>query len=571
MPLYCGHCGRENAPQALFCIHCGTAFPPPDVVQRVLNQPAAPAQAARTAAPHRHPTNARRHALVFAGGCLGLVVIGVLVTRATPTAPLKTQPAPRTAAAPRVTLPAGITAKGCLIGTRGHSVVMVYTEDTRNPHVTCRQALGKGDYLYTTTPALAHLSYQCTAVKKDRSETLDIFDGPTDLALPKYPTAGTVGSVLCAVFSGASHGWWTVTAGLHASDSSATGPARTMATPRTTPTPAAVNPSGAYTATIRVVGRVPLSFFRVPAAVAGQPHPYHGGEGGGPMSPSVESYYIATGEAGRPQTYDYGVTPNVPGGEATGRYIVTIYKPGAGAVPQTVSGQHSAGVTDAGVPIPFLPIAHPVSPQERLSGLEFQGHSGHIGCMASASVTYRNVTIEVDIENFGSVAQARTRHCAAEYRWATRVASALYKKATAYSAHPHRTSTVEALFYPTQVPYVTATPVTYGPPATATPTQGPSSPPSVQVSVAPDPVTDNEPATLQAITTAGAQCTVSVVYASGYQARSYSLQTMAVADSTGAVSWTWTPQTKYPGLATGAVTCNHGARTAAGVVTFDVQ
>jgi hypothetical protein len=321
------------------------------------------------------------------------------------------------------------------------------------------------------------------------------------------------------------------------------------------------NPSRAYTAMVRVLGHVPLLFFRVPVMIGGKPHPYQGGEGG-LINPPVESFFIATGEPGQPQAYDYGVDPNVPGGHATGRYIVSIYRTAADAQAWIVLAQRRVGVDDAGTPIPFLPVAHPVNPNERLSGEEFPGQSGRVGCMASGFVAYRNVTIEDNIENFASIPLAGTRHCTAEYHWTTRVLRAVYAKVVAYSAQPHHASMVAATFYPTPIPYVIAT---------ATPTVAPASALSVEVSVDSDPVADYQPATIQAFTTPGAQCTVSVVYASGYEARSYSLQIPSVADSTGTASWTWTPETKYPGPATGIARCSDGSQTATGEVNFSVQ
>ncbi len=94
---------------------------------------------------------------------------------------------------------------------------------------------------------------------------------------------------------------------------------------------------------------------------------------------------------------------------------------------------------------------------------------------------------------------------------------------------------------------------------------------NVTVSVDPDPVIDNEPATIQASTTPGATCEVFVRYASGRRATSYSLRTLATADNSGVASWTWTPDTAYPGPASGTVTCSDGSQTMTNAVYFDVQ
>ncbi len=105
------------------------------------------------------------------------------------------------------TLPAGVTSSGCMVGTRGHSLVMVYTENPYEPTSDCR-SVAKGDYLYTKAPDLSRLVRYCSATKNDSTVTLDIYDTPNDLALSKYPEIGTAANAICVVFQGNTQ--WTV-------------------------------------------------------------------------------------------------------------------------------------------------------------------------------------------------------------------------------------------------------------------------------------------------------------------------------------------------------------------------
>jgi hypothetical protein len=103
--------------------------------------------------------------------------------------------------------------------------------------------------------------------------------------------------------------------------------------------------------------------------------------------------------------------------------------------------------------------------------------------------------------------------------------------------------------------------------ATSTSTKGLK----VTVKVSPNPTSDGTPTTVQATTSAGAQCTVSVLYPSGSHSTSGALRTVETADTHGHVSWTWTPSTKSTGTATATVSCTLGNHTATGAATFTVQ
>ncbi len=103
------------------------------------------------------------------------------------------------------------------------------------------------------------------------------------------------------------------------------------------------------------------------------------------------------------------------------------------------------------------------------------------------------------------------------------------------------------------------------------PRPAPVPPLKVAVSVSPNPTSDGTPTSVDATTAPGASCVVSVRYASGYTAKSYSLRAAAPADASGSVSWTWTPATKYPGAATATVTCAKGSQRVTGVGSFTVE
>ena len=75
---------------------------------------------------------------------------------------------------------------------------------------------------------------------------------------------------------------------------------------------------------------------------------------------------------------------------------------------------------------------------------------------------------------------------------------------------------------------------------------------------------------MSAVTRAGAACTVRVVYASGYAAESRSLRQAQTVGSSGTVSWTWTPDTSRPGMASATVTCALGGKSAQGTASFGV-
>ena len=62
-----------------------------------------------------------------------------------------------------------------------------------------------------------------------------------------------------------------------------------------------------------------------------------------------------------------------------------------------------------------------------------------------------------------------------------------------------------------------------------------------------------------------------VRYASGHTSGSRFLQGLKEADSAGTVTWSWTPATRTPGMATATVSCALGTRQGTAVATFAVQ
>lgn len=233
---YCGRCGECLDTGASFCRHCGRPVLAPPCPTPVTTPPT-------VSPPPPIRTGMRRRAKVALGGMGALLISALLASAAhnnssvAPTAslmahstaktgtsraavavPVRHTPLPSATVdntqgedsapfAQDTSLPVGVTSSGCMIGTHGHSVVMVYTESPYGPTSDCRR-VAAGDYLYTKAPALSTLVRYCSASKTDGSVTLDVYDKPSDLALPKYPEVGTTANAICAVFQ--SNNQWLV-------------------------------------------------------------------------------------------------------------------------------------------------------------------------------------------------------------------------------------------------------------------------------------------------------------------------------------------------------------------------
>ena len=92
-----------------------------------------------------------------------------------------------------------------------------------------------------------------------------------------------------------------------------------------------------------------------------------------------------------------------------------------------------------------------------------------------------------------------------------------------------------------------------------------AAPLAVQVTVSPNPTSPGTKTTIQATTTAGAQCQVSVVYPSGTRSTARALQETQTAGADGTVLWTWTPSSKKAGQGKATVACTLGSQSGTGI------
>jgi len=196
--MYCGQCGTKVGGDQRFCHRCGAAVGAAieDSADGQGLRPSSAAPRGQRAIPSRPRRRARPYLMVA-------ILVFVLSLLA---AAMSNPAAPRAAIVAHPSLPSagtvpGLTPKGCMVGTHGHSVVMVYSEETSPPSSECRH-VAKGDSLYTRAPDIATLTHYCTATKRGAGVILDVFDKRDDMALPKHPEAGTVGNVVCAIFQG---------------------------------------------------------------------------------------------------------------------------------------------------------------------------------------------------------------------------------------------------------------------------------------------------------------------------------------------------------------------------------
>jgi len=228
--IYCGRCRARLDTGAGFCGRCGSL---------VLAPPSTPPDAV---SPPPTRVKMERSVKVALGGLGALLIIALLASAAhnntvaptaSPVAHLKATSGPARAtrglpmrpmpiasatvdrtqgsdSAPvgrATTLPAGVMPSGCMVGTRGHSLVVVYTESTYGATSDCR-SVAQGDYLYTKAPTLSTLVRYCSVSKTDGSVTLDVYDKAGDLALLKHPEVGTVANAMCAIYQ--SNNQWIV-------------------------------------------------------------------------------------------------------------------------------------------------------------------------------------------------------------------------------------------------------------------------------------------------------------------------------------------------------------------------
>ena len=118
------------------------------------------------------------------------------------------------------------------------------------------------------------------------------------------------------------------------------------------------------------------------------------------------------------------------------------------------------------------------------------------------------------------------------------------------------------------IPLGTATTQNGAVPTTAT--AGPSGTVSVSFSAAPKSVTAGDEATFAVTTAPGAQCSISVVYASGARSTAVGL-TPETAGAGGAASWTWrVGASTAAGTAAVSVVCEAAGSSGSAQTTFDV-
>lgn len=188
---------------------------------------------------------------------------------------------------------------------------------------------------------------------------------------------------------------------------------------------------------------VSLSYFRLPANVTGPSH-FFASDGGGPQVPPADSFTSpqTLAELG---TYEYGVTPNVPGitpnaptasNDVQAYYEAVIYKTVDAA--RAANAENRDGAVDgSGRPLAPLSIARLLNDNEWLRASHTANSPGHLFCLVTGGVRYQNVRLYAFIQNSASAAFSGALPCTQEGRWTTRVMRALYPKAIAYvAAHP---------------------------------------------------------------------------------------------------------------------------------------
>jgi hypothetical protein len=111
-------------------------------------------------------------------------------------------------------------------------------------------------------------------------------------------------------------------------------------------------------------------------------------------------------------------------------------------------------------------------------------------------------------------------------------------------------------------------PLPLSPAGTPSSTTGTGAGFSVRAYVTPNPVSNGAHPTLYARTAAGAVCTASVLYSTGYAPRSFDGSARTVGSS-GAVRWTWHMQSSGTG-GTATVTCSFGGQTRSVKASFSI-
>ncbi len=203
----------------------------------------------------------------------------------------------------------------------------------------------------------------------------------------------------------------------------------------------------------RAAANPPLSFFRLPASVAGRPAFYDQlAEGGACDASNDHCHATGTSATANCSTqaapipcvfYDYGATPNIGEPGAAGAYGATIFASASVAQRYNRDARDGAAqLTQDGQTAPLLPIANPVDAvTEWLRGVAKKNGTSTL-CVASGGVRYNAIMLNANIENFHSTMLPGSYPCSAEYHWVTRVLGALYARAqAAHGSGPPRATT----------------------------------------------------------------------------------------------------------------------------------
>lgn len=183
---------------------------------------------------------------------------------------------------------------------------------------------------------------------------------------------------------------------------------------------------------------VPVSFFQLPASIAGKSAPSVR-EGTGCSGPCPPLSRYQSGVNGAPNAFVYDVAPPLPTKAfVNGIYMVTIYKTIDGARAANLAARDKANppwlIDDQAS---RLPISQPVADNEWLRGYQspVSPQNGMRDCYAVAGVRYATVLMFAQVDAYNSVTPPGYVTCQTSYKWSTRVLAALYMRAQSYARH----------------------------------------------------------------------------------------------------------------------------------------
>jgi len=202
-------------------------------------------------------------------------------------------------------------------------------------------------------------------------------------------------------------------------------------------------------------GNAVLSFFRLPASLAGTPQHYVpvSSVSSGCMNPcSTEDF--SSDKNG--SSVAYGVRPNVPSlpdaATLQGEYVVNIFHSDTFA--QQANATVKVGTRNyyGSNPAPLRVISRPLSDSEWLRTYEGPGNNGHKEptCHAVGGVQYRGIVVIATVDNYRAIATPNTIACTAEAAWVLRMMSALYPRSIAFLARSFHAAPVLPTLTPAQ-------------------------------------------------------------------------------------------------------------------------